>query len=372
MTYSILLVSVVILFCLGAAMFAFFIYKSRSGNEANSVEKQLLSMQEQLRESLSNIQTRMNEHLRSNVSQMEQTHKTVGERLDGVTRIVGDRLDNAARVVGDLGSRMMKVEEATKRVYEVGKDIAGLQQILRAPKIRGGLGEVFLTDLLAQMLPQDSYETQYMFTDGERVDAVIKTAHGMVPIDSKFPLEDFQRMVASETDEDKKINRKAFTESIKKRVNEAVKYIRPGEGTLDFVLMYIPAESIYYEIITRSESLGEEVSPASYAMKKKVIPVSPNTFYAYLNTILLGLKGMRVERFVSEIIEEMGRIKAEFGKFMDDFSKLGKHLSDAHSSYDKADKRLNRLDDRLSSLDHHNPKTEIKIETPEALPAKIE
>ena len=319
-------------------------------------QQQIAALQEQMRASLNEL-----------AKASTETHKTVGERLDNVSRAVGDRLDNAARVVGELGVKMTKVEEATRRVLEVGQDIAGLQQILRAPKIRGGLGEMFLIDLLAQMLPQDAYESQYMFADGERVDAVIKTAHGMVPVDSKFPMEDFQRLAAAKTDDEKKIHRRAFIDGVKKRVTEASKYIRPGEGTFDFALMYVPAENVYYEIITRDEALGEDISPAAFALKKKVIPVSPNTFYAYLNTILLGLKGMRVEKFVSQIIQEMGKIKTEFGRFQEDFSKVGKHLGNAHSAYDDAGKHLNRFDAKLQALDH--PQLEKPLQEYPELPA---
>lgn len=319
---------------------------------------QLATLQEQIRSSLEGNQARLNELLHANT----QTHKTVGERLEGVQRVVGDRLDNAARIVSELGTRMMKVEEATKRVLEVGQDIASLQQILRAPKVRGGLGEMFLNDLLAQMLPQDAYELQYLFTNGEQVDAVIKTAHGLVPVDSKFPLEDFQRLAIAKSDDERKIYRRSFIEGVKKRITETAKYIRPGEGTFDFALMYVPAENVYYEIITRDESLGEETTLAAFALKKKVIPVSPNTFYAYLNTILLGLKGMRVERFVVQIMQEMGKIRTEFDRFGDDFAKLGKHINDAHSSYDKADKHLSRFDERLKALDQPVISESEKIE----------
>ena len=362
--------STIILVVLGIAIVGAFamiliMQRRRAGDQTTSIlQQQLASLQEQIRSSLEGNQARLNELLHANT----QTHKTVGERLEGVQRMVGDRLDNAARVVSELGSRMMKVEEVSKRVLEVGQDIAGLQQILRAPKIRGGLGETFLGDLLAQMLPQDAYELQYGFVDGERVDAVIRTAHGMVPVDSKFPLEDFQRLAAAKTDEERKMYRRAFIDGVKKRVTEASKYIRPGEGTFDFALMYIPAENVYYEIITRDETLGEETSLAAFAMKKKVVPVSPNTFYAYLNTILLGLKGMRVERFVSEIMKEMGKIRTEFQRFQDDFTKLGKHLSDAHSSYDKADKRLTRLDDKLETLDRPVINEGDKVEALPAVP----
>ncbi|MFH1874009.1 MAG: DNA recombination protein RmuC [Pseudomonadota bacterium] len=347
-----IIIIITIIVGIGAFALAYLIFRKKSEDQTTAnIQQQLIALQDVLRSSFENTQNRLDEHLKNNAQQMQITHKTVGERLDTVSKTVGERLDNATRTVNVLGERMLKVEEATLRVLEVGKDISSLQDILRAPKMRGGLGEIFLADLLGQMLPQDSYELQYSFKDGERVDAVIKTAHGLVPIDSKFPLEDFQRSLSADTDEQRKINRRGFVESVKRRVNESAKYIRQGEGTFDFALMYIPAENIYYDIITRNETLGETDAPLAYAMKKKVIPVSPNTFYAYLNTILLGLKGMRVEKFVAEIIKEMGRIKNDFGRFKDDFSKIGKHISNASSAYDSADKRLGRLDDRMTTLD---------------------
>ncbi len=364
----------IILIFIGIAVigiFAAILFMQRRRGKEQSIsilQQQIIALQDQIRSSLEASQTRIDQLFKTSTDQLSQTHKIVGERLEGVTRTVGDRLDNASRVVKDLSERMMKVEEATKRVFEVGQDIASLQHILRAPKVRGGLGEIFLTDILAQMLPQDAYETQFMFADGERVDAVIKTAHGMVPVDSKFPLEDFQRMLQAQSEEDKKSYRRLFIESVKKRVNETVKYIRPGEGTFDFALMYIPAENIYYEIITRDENLGEESPPAAYALSKRVIPVSPNSFYAYLNTILLGLKGMRMEKFVKEIMDEMGRIKTEFERFKDEFTKVGKHINNAHSSYENADKRLGRLEDKLASIE--SPEV-FKSEDKKALPEQI-
>jgi DNA recombination protein RmuC len=305
-----------------------------------------------LQQQLTAIQDQMRQTMEASSQQWQTTHATVGQRLDGVASTVGDRLDNAARAMGQLDTRMVKVEEATKRVMEVGQDIASLQQILRAPKLRGNLGEQFLGDLLSQMLPQDAYEQQYGFKNGERVDAVIKTAHGMVSVDSKFPLENFQRMAAAQTDDERRPHRKQFAADVKKHIDViATKYIRPGEGTFDFALMYIPAENVYYEIIARDEAAGEGMPLAAYAMKKRVVPVSPNTFYAYLNTILLGLKGMRVEKYVKDIIKDLTRLRGDFGRLQNDFTKLGKHLADASSSYEKVDKRITRFDDHLQTMD---------------------
>ncbi len=221
------------------------------------------------------------------------------------------------------------------------------------------------------MLPQDAYELQYDFKNGERVDAVIHTAHGMVSVDAKFPLENFRRMIDAQTDDERRPHRKQFIADVKKHIDAiATKYIRPGEGTFEFALMYVPAENVYYEIIARDEEAGETVPLAAHAMKKKVVPVSPNTFYAYLNTILLGLKGMRVEKYVKEIIKDLSRLRVDFGRLQTDFTKLGKHLTDASSSYDKVDKRLTRFDDRLQAIDRTSTGEIPAAETPPALPEK--
>ena len=250
---------------------------------------------------------------------------------------------------------MARVEEVTRRVSEVGRDIASLHEILRAPKLRGNLGEQFLGDLLAQMLPQDAYELQYNFKNGERVDAVIRTAHGLVSVDAKFPLENFQRLLLCKEDDERRAARKLFMNDVKKHIDDiSKKYIRPGENTFDFALMYVPAENVYYEIITKEDVMADTVTLAAYAMQKRVIPVSPNTFYAYLNTILLGLRGLRVEKYAKEIMSELKKVEKELQSYGEDFRMIGKHLGNAMNAFEKADKRFARLDDRVISLASHD------------------
>lgn len=287
--------------------------------------------------------------LRGEMRQQSQNHL---EFLQKSHQGIDQRLDNASRFFGGMEAKLVKVEETSKRVLEVGKDIATLQQILKAPKLRGNFSEQLLGDLLAQMMPQDNFVLQYTFSNGERVDAIIKTAERLVSVDAKFPLENFQLLLLAQTEEEKRGFRKKFIADVKKHVDDiARKYILPAEGTFEFALMYIPAENVYYEIITKDMASGEEGSLVHYALKKKVIPVSPNTFYAYLQTILLGLRGMQVQKRVQEILKEMGRVRVELASFREDFSMLGKHLTHAVSSFGKSDKRLTRLEDKLETLE---------------------
>ena len=281
-----------------------------------------------------------------------------------VSNNMGERLDSAAKVFGDVKKSLGSLDEKTQQIYEVGKDIASLQEILRAPKMRGGLGELFLESLLEQIMPRkDFYELQYCFKTGERVDAVIKIGNRLVPVDSKFPLESFKRFVDVQTDEEKRRAKKEFIKAVNTHIDDiAAKYILPDEGTYDFALMYIPAENVYYETIIKDEGFGEEKSIFSHAISKKVIPVSPNSFYAYLQVIILGMKGLKVEEKAQEVIKMLITLKGSLGKFTEDFEVMGTHIDNMKSSYERAVKSLDKFEDKLLSADslEENKKIEEK------------
>lgn len=179
------------------------------------------------------------------------------------------------------------------------------------------------------------------------VDAIIRIGKGIVPIDSKFPLENFRRLVESK-EEERKQNRKYFIKDVKTHIDTiASKYILPDEGTYDFALMYVPAENVYYEAVIKDK---EEEGIFPYALKRKVIPVSPNSFYAYLQVIVLGLRGLRIEKSAEEIIRRLSRVEGDFVKFKEDFDVVGKHISNAKNKFDETERRLVRLGDKLSSV----------------------
>ncbi len=251
---------------------------------------------------------------------------------------------------GHIQSSLGRLTEASRHMEEVGKNIAGLSDILRAPKLRGGIGELFLGDLLSQILSPEHYKLQYSFSSGDRVDAVIILKVGMVPVDAKFPLESLQRMITSSEEGDQKKHKREFTRAVKVHIDSiAQKYILPDEGTFDFALMYIPAESVYYETIIKDEGLGDEKSLLNYALEKRVIPVSPNSFYAYLQAIALGLKGLQIEKKAQEIMQYLARIRGDFGRFKGEYDTLGGHIERARKKYDDASKSLDRFEDKLTS-----------------------
>lgn len=263
---------------------------------------------------------------------------------------VQQQLQHVGQVVGAVQGSLGKLGEVTQRVFDVGRDIAGLEQLLKSPKIRGGVGETLLENLLAQMLPREQYMLQHAFATGDRVDAAIRIGERLVPVDAKFPLEGFRRIL-EETDEERRpALRRAFLRDVKNRVDEiAKKYILPDEGTFDFALMYIPAENIYYEIIVKEDS--EEEPPAAYALGRRVVPVSPNTFYAYLRVIVMGLRGLRIERDAQEIQARLGRLRGDLDKFRESFDVVGRHLTNARNKYDDAASGLGRLEGKMEGIE---------------------
>jgi DNA recombination protein RmuC len=300
------------------------------------MQKQILSLKEQVRNSL--------------------------EKTD---QVLSQRLENTGRVVSDVQINLARLEESNKRIYELGKDISGLQEILRAPKIRGGIGEFLLSDLLGQILPSQHFSLQHAFKSGEKVDAVVRLGERLVPIDSKFPLENFRRLLEAESDQEKRASRRRFTADVKSHIAAiAGKYILPDEETFPFALMYIPAENVYYETIIKDQDVENEKSIAGYAMTKKVIPVSPNTLYLYLQTIILGLRGMQVEKNALEIISGLARLRIDFERFTRDFRLTGTHLRHAAGSYDCADKNLGRLEDKLVWISSLPSQPDATLPTP--------
>lgn len=311
---------------------------------------------------LSLLQNQMNVNIQQTTQQLETLRNTlndsirelaaqVSRALGDSNKIVGDRLDNTAKVIGDVRQQLGQLEKSSLRMVEVGEDISKLEEILQPPKLRGSLAELFLADLLAQILPQSHYQLQYHFKGGETVDAVVMLRAGMVPIDAKFPLENFRRIFSATDDEGRRTAKKTFSKDIKLHIDAiASKYIRMDENTFDFALMYVPAENVYYEIIIKDDDFGE-TSLFSYALNKRVIPVSPNSFYAYLQTIVLGLKGMRVEEKSREILENLSRLRKEFDNFAESFRLVGQHLDNSTKKYGEAQKRFAKVESKVEQID---------------------
>ena len=329
-----------VLAILVVVMFAFLLRRGGNRSEGLLLQNQINSLSQQTSERMDQLR-----------SAVEKTSSDVARALNGTQQAMGARLDTAADVIRGVSSKLAALDESNKRIFDVGRSISELEKVLRAPKLRGNLGELFLNELLAQILPPHYWQMQYTFSGGDTVDAVIRLENGLIPVDAKFPLENFRKFSDSENDQQRNEFRRTFVRDVKKHVDAiASKYIRADEGTLDFALMYIPAESVYYEAIIKEEAAASP-SLFEYALQKRCIPVSPNSFYAYLQTIMLGLKGLRVEEGAREIMDKLARLRKEMERFEEDFQLVGKHIENAAKKYQDAGKRFITVSGKLEQME---------------------
>jgi len=279
--------------------------------------------------------------------------KEIRDSQNGASQAMYKRIDSFTR-------EATQIREDLKQVQTAVKDVSSFQELFKAPKLRGQWGEASLKHILEQHFPQELYQIQHLFSSGEQVDAVLKLPNGLfLPIDSKFPSENFSKMIEASADGERRIFQKKFIEDVKLRINEITsKYILPSEGTVDFALMYIPAEAIYYEIIN---NIGREVDVANYAWSKKVILTSPNTIYLALRTIDHWFKDTQISRQTQDILRRLAKISQDSQKLTEDFRKLGSHLKNAVSAYDNSEKRLSLFSDKVERL-LETPKETKKLE----------
>jgi DNA recombination protein RmuC len=287
--------------------------------------------------------------------------ETMDRRLGSLDERVDRRLESATKTTTAIHERLGKVDEATSQMLERAKELGRLEQALRPPKARGGFGELLLENLLRDRLPPSAFHMQHTFASGERVDAIVRVDR-LIPVDSKFPLDNFNRLVEAEADDERSLAERQFARDVRAHIDAiAAKYIRPDEGTYDFAFMYIPVEAVYYEL-----ACGKTGALLQYAHERRVFPVSPTTFTAYLQVIALGLRGMQIEQHAHEVMAYVADLQRDFDRFGDDFDKIGTHLGHAQSKYHEAGKRLDRLETKLerAAEEHGELEAEEVLELP--------
>ena len=278
------------------------------------------------------------EWLRANQDLLQKSNKNITDTLQKNTDAIATRLDRAARVIGDL-------QKEAGQFSEIGRSMRDLQDFLKSPKLRGNIGEEVLKDLISQMFPKNAFYLQYSFKSGEKVDAALRTDAGLLPIDSKFPMENFQRIVKAENETEKKKARVAFVADVKKHIKTiSQKYILPEEGTMDFALMYIPSEAVFYEVANIPDL-------TDFARNHRVYPVSPSTLYAHLQTILLSFEGKKIETRSREVFRLLRAIRKDYEKTESSLSVLGKHLQNAYNQMSHVLSGFTLLGQKLSSTD---------------------
>ncbi len=295
----------------------------------------LRALRQLMEGSLGGIEEKLDRRLGELDTKVDRRLEGLDNRLLSTQRSTGE---TATQIAAKLGA----VERTNAQMLARANDLARLEQALRPPKARGGFGELLLANLLRDMVPPEHYSLQYGFQGGERVDAVIRVDR-LVPVDAKFPLDNFHRIVETEDEAERLLHEKAFARDVKGHIDAiATKYIRPAEGTYDFALMYLPAEAVYYELVC-----GKTGQLHQYALAKRVFPVSPTTFHAYLLVITLGLKGMQIERHAQDVMAYCAQLAKDFDRFRGDFDVLGKHVANAAAKFAESDRRLERVEARL-------------------------
>jgi DNA recombination protein RmuC len=269
-------------------------------------------------------------------------------RLEGIDSRMVETQATSAELARGIFDTLSDVRRATVTVAEQAKEFSSLQDLLRAPGARGGIGEAMLEELLRQVLPPQAYSIQHRFRTGSVVDAVVRAGGKLVCIDSKFPLGNYRRMCEASDDLAKADAERAFAADVARHITDiGDRYIIPDEDTFDFAVMYVPAEGVYAEILRLSHRRRPLLESA---LEARVVPMSPLTMYGYLQTVMYGLKCLRIESTAREILEYCGRLQVDIEHFATEFDTLGKHISNAHSKYEDGRRKLDRFRDRLDRV----------------------
>lgn len=326
---------VIALLVANLALLVFLYRRSKGGKEDSQA---MLLLQNQIQELSRGVEQKLGE----GTSRMFESMKT---QFGESQRLATDIRDLVSKQLTDVAREQVKTNESTLRFMTIAEQLANLEKVLKNQKQRGNLGEAGLELILSNILPPDRFKMQYEFPGGDTVDAAIFVKEGIIPVDAKFPLENYMRLL-DEADENKKAEYEdAFKKDLKKRIDETSKYIRPQDNTLSFAFMYIPAESIYYDLVTGSVGSVNARSLLEYAQKdKNVVIVSPTTFFAYLQVVLYGFKAFRIEKDAVGIKKNVEVLMKHIEAYDVYYKKLGNSLSTTVSHYNAGTKELGKID----------------------------
>lgn len=274
----------------------------------------------------------------------ERMARSLDSIRDGVSTATGASQTTLVQVAQSLGELRRSSDVLLVETQRLGE----LRDAFRLPGPRGGIGELLLENLLRDLLPAGQYELQYSFDDGSRVDAIVRIGDKIVPIDSKFPMAEFGTLVAAESDEDRLRARRGFLRAVRNHVNAVAAYVKPAERTVDFALMYVPAENVYQQLIIQERGEDAASAVSEYARERRVVPASPNTLYAYLQTVAMALRGMAIESHAREIAERISGMGTDLGEVRRDLGVLGSHLTNARNKFEEVERGVDGVERRLT------------------------
>jgi DNA recombination protein RmuC len=334
---DIAIIAVIVLLLANMGLVFFLWRNSQQAQEPQDTQSMLL-LQNQLAELTRAMDAKLGEGTR-NMSEFMSTQSEQGQRLmSTISKQVSDQLVEVVRGVTET-------KESTKQMLTIAEQLNNLEKVLKNQKQRGNLGEASLELVMSNILPPGAYAMQYEFPGGETVDAIIRTKEGFIPVDAKFPLENYSR-IGNERDDVRRAEfEEAFKRDLKKRIDETSKYVRPKDGTLPFAFMYIPAEGIYYDLLNDGIGAVNTRNLIDYAQnEKKVIIVSPTTFAAYLQSVLYGFKAFKIEETAKDIAKNVEALSRHLNAYQDYYNKLGNALSTTVNHWNAGSKELGKID----------------------------
>ena len=298
------------------------------------------------------MQSQINEVTRTLDTRLSESNKVLQSQFGTSTRVMQDVADKNAKIVQEVTEKLVKLDETNRQVVSFADQLKNLQDILKNPKQRGILGEYYLETVLKNVLPPGSYQMQYPFSDGVIVDAAVFVDKRIIPIDSKFSLENYNRILEARDPAEKKRYESAFVADLKLRIDETSKYVKPQENTMDFAFMFIPSEAVYYDLlINKVGAVTDETrNLIHYAGQKKVIVVSPTSFLAYLQTVLQGLRNQKISEQAKEIIKQVDDLRRHLVSYDSYFKKIGTHLGTTVSMYNNAGKEFGKIDKDIGRI----------------------
>ncbi|MEW6758376.1 MAG: DNA recombination protein RmuC [Acidobacteriota bacterium] len=315
------------------------------GLRVEGLDRRSADLQGLLLQELSEARRVLGERLGTQEAVLRDQMASQSQAMQGQTGILQKHMEGTQATLSQVNEKMGMLHQASLRMVELGKEIDELQGLLKAPKARGELGELGLEMILGDMFPKERISYQHVFRDGKRVDAAVRLEGGLLPIDAKFPVEDFLRYVHA-PEEERPRARREFLKNVKRKIEDISRlYVRPGEGTLPLALMYLPSEALYYEAFVARGPEEEDLWKAAF--EKCVLPLSPGTMAAYLKTVAMGLRAVAVERNAREVLALLGSLDRDMGAFQRDFSTLGTHIGNASKGFDRAAQDLQKLAERL-------------------------
>jgi len=338
-----IIITIIISIALAIGILISYLNKKLKPQENDQSQKLMLDVIRDLREEVQNSGTKNRKEIQERLDKIDD-RLTTG--LKNSSQTLQQQFAQSARIIREVTNELTTLKETNKQVLGFSEQLHSLENILKNPKQRGILGEYFLESLLSQVFTPDQYKMQYKFSDGEIVDAAIFVNSQIIPVDAKFSLEKYNKMMEEKNKETREEIERDFKNDVKKRIDETSKYIRPQEGTSDFALMFIPAEGIFYNLLiykTGTANINTQ-NLVEYAFAKRVIITSPTSFFAYLQTILQGLKALKIEQSVKIIKKNIINLSKHLNSYKENMDKLGNHLSTTVNTYNHASSEFVKID----------------------------